>query len=164
MREKSGLAYRDHVTMLFTPHALDLRRKNLESLTKGLGSYMEHVPMVARSREAVALAKRKRDELAEKEKEANAPPARVPRFAGPGGEGGASPAAVVIDEGDVKSKGGENLGVGAGGASARIGPSASQVSLGSQGAGVRLTAGVHPRSPKQHTGTKKKESQVTLSR
>ena len=44
---------------------------------------------------------------------------------------------VVLDEEDVQSKGGDNLGVGAPGASARTAPSASQVSLGSQGAGVR---------------------------
>ena len=121
---------------VFTPEVLDFRRKNLESLTKGLASYMEHVPMVVQAREAVALAKRRRDELAEKEREENAPPARVPRLAGPGGGRGASPG-VVIDDEDAQSKGGENVGVGAGGAPARSGPATSQVSLGSQGAGVR---------------------------
>ena len=65
--------------MLFTPQALDLRRKNLESLTKGLGSYMEHVPMVARSREAVVLAKRRRDELAENKKKILTHPLRESR-------------------------------------------------------------------------------------
>ena len=65
---------------MFTPQALDLRRKNLESRTKGLGSYIvEHVPMVARSREAVVLAKRKRDELAENKKKILTHPLRESR-------------------------------------------------------------------------------------